>query len=76
MRQWPNKLGYDVGRSEVRNCVTFLRTFVPITPHVGYSADGKRFAIDRHKRMDFSIGTDPRECVRVCRKNGSIHRDD
>lgn len=63
-KPWPNKLGWDVrvrsGIAEVRDCVKFLRCFVPV---------GKF----RYRRMDFPIGTDPIHCVEATRSYGVIY---
>jgi hypothetical protein len=67
VKQWPNKLGWNIGRAEVRDCVSFLRAFVPLQSRRGFP--------DRHRRMDFPIGTDPIMAVMVCAQDGTIHED-
>lgn len=75
-KQWPNGLGWDIGAAEIRNCNTFLRAFVPITPETGARlSTGKSYSIDRHKRQDFPLGTDPVECVQLCKQTGTVHYD-
>lgn len=65
-KQWPNKLGWNVGRAEVRDCGLFLRAFVPIKP---------KNKTDRHKRLDVPIGTSPTASISACRHLGIIHDD-
>jgi len=66
-RLWPNGLGWDVGRAEVRNIVKALRAFVPMREI--------KFQRATHKCMDFPLGTDPVECVEECRKHGVVYLD-
>lgn len=73
---WPNGIGWDIGLSEVRNCGKFLRAFVPVNPETGiHISTGKKFSTDRHKRMDFPLGSDPVLCVKKCREQGTIFYD-
>lgn len=63
-KQWPNRLGWDVrvraGVAEVRDCVKFLRCFVPVGEF-------------RYRRMDFPIGTDPVDCVTMAKASGELY---
>jgi len=67
LRKWPNGIGWDYGRAEVRDCVSFLRVFVPM--------NSRPKQPDRHRRMDFPLGTDPVMAVALCAKEGSICLD-
>jgi hypothetical protein len=59
IRQWPNQLGWDIGRAEVRKCVSFLRVFSPM-------------GADRYKRLDVPVGISPVAAAIACRAIGDI----
>jgi hypothetical protein len=61
--QWPNKLGWDVGSAEVRDCVTRLRVFAPLP---------EKYGRERYTRLDVPVGVSPVAAVVACRTVGDV----
>lgn len=78
VQEWPNGIGWDVGRAEIRDRVTHLRVFVPIASERGRWSNKLRqyVQLERHKVCDVPLGTNPLRAVELCRAFGIARYDD
>lgn len=79
-RRWANKMGWDVptryGLAEVRNLVTKLRVFVPVSARWEWSERRQKWIkIPRYRFFDVAPGTDPVEAVMTCQQRGEVKEE-
>jgi hypothetical protein len=86
VRQWPNKLGWDVGTptdiehdtyATVAQYCGGLIAAVPANDKVEVNkAMGRTIRRPRHRIMKFPLGTDPLMAVLACNLEGELQYDD